>query len=75
MIWKDRIAIDTKILAGKPVINGTRMAVEFVVGLLADGWTFETILDNYPQLKREDILAALAYANEVLKEERVFPIT
>lgn len=75
MTWKDRIAIDTKILAGKPVIKGTRMAVEFVVGLLADGWTFETILDNYPQLKREDILAALAYANEVLKEERVFPIT
>jgi len=75
LTWKDRIAIDTKILAGKPVIKGTRMAVEFVVGLLADGWTFETILDNYPQLKREDILAALAYANEVLKEERVFPIT
>lgn len=74
MAWKDRITVDPDILAGKPVIKGTRIAVEFIVGLLADGWTYETILRNYPQLKKEDILAALNYASEILKEERVFPL-
>lgn len=74
MAWKDRIAVDPDVLAGKPVIKGTRIAVEFVVGLLADGWTYEMVLNNYPQLKKEDILAALSYASEVLKEERVFPL-
>ena len=74
MAWKDRITIDPDNLAGKPVIKGTRIAVEFIVGLLADGWAYETILRNYPQLKKEDILAALSYAGEVLKEERVFPL-
>lgn len=74
MAWKDRITVDSDILAGKPVIKGTRIAVEFIVGLLADGWTYETILRNYPQLKKEDIFAALNYASEILKEERVFPL-
>jgi len=74
LAWKDRITVDPDILAGKPVIKGTRIAVEFIVGLLADGWTYETILRNYPQLKKEDILAALNYASEILKEERVFPL-
>jgi len=74
LAWKDRIAVDPDVLAGKPVIKGTRIAVEFVVGLLADGWTYEMVLNNYPQLKKEDILAALSYASEVLKEERVFPL-
>ena len=73
MAWKDRITVDPDILAGKPVIKGTRIAVQFIVGLLADGWTHETILRNYPQLKKEDILAALNYASEILKEERGLP--
>ena len=51
MAWKDRIAVDPGILAGKPVIKGTRIAVEFIIVLLADGWTYEMILENYPQLK------------------------
>ena len=74
MAWKERITLDPDILAGKPVIKGTRIAVEFIVGLLADGWTYETILRNYRQLKKEDILAALNYASEILKEEKVFPL-
>jgi uncharacterized protein (DUF433 family) len=69
LAWKDRIIVDPDILAGKPVIKGTRIAVEFIVGLLADGWTYETILRNYPQLKKEDILAALNYASEILKKK------
>ena len=63
-----------KVLAEKPIIKGTRMAVEFILELLANGWTVEDILRNYPQLKREDVLAALKYATEVLKEERSYPL-
>lgn len=72
--WRDRIAVDPKVLVGKPVIKGTRLAVEFVVGLLANGWTHEQILKNYPGLTAEDIRACLAYATEVLQDERVFPL-
>ena len=72
--WRSRIAVDPKVLAGKPVIKGTRISVEVILELLANGWTVEDILKNYPQLKREDVLAALKYATEVLKEERVYPL-
>jgi len=72
--WRSRIIVDPKVLVGKPIIKGTRIAVEFILELLANGWTVEDILRNYPQLKREDVLAALKYATEVLKEERVYPL-
>jgi uncharacterized protein (DUF433 family) len=74
MDWQDRIAVDPKVLVGKPVIKGTRIAVEFVVELLAEGWTHEQIVRNYPHLTSEDIQAALHYATEVLKLERVYPL-
>jgi uncharacterized protein (DUF433 family) len=67
------IVLDPNVLAGKPVIRGTRLSVEFVIGLLADGWSEADILANYPGIKREDILACLAYARETLRSERVFP--
>ncbi|MHA1710869.1 MAG: DUF433 domain-containing protein, partial [Candidatus Freyarchaeota archaeon] len=67
MGWRDRITIDPKIVAGKPVIKGTRLTVDFIIDLLAAGWTYEEILENYPQLEREDITAALKYAAETLK--------
>ena len=63
-----------KVLAEKPIIKGTRIAVEFILELLASGWTVEDILRNYPQLKREDVLAVIKYATEVLKEEKVYPL-
>ncbi len=72
MTWQERIVIDQKILVGKPVVKGTRLSVEFVLELLANGWSYEEILKNYPQLKREDIQACLQYATEVLKEEKVY---
>lgn len=75
MDWKDRIVLDPKVLAGKPVIKGTRLAAEFIVGLLADGWTEAQILENYPGLAREDILACLAYAQERLKSEKIYPLS
>jgi len=73
MRWQDRIVIDPKILTGKPTIKGTRLAVEFIVDLLAQGWTESAIVKNYPGLTHQDILACLSYASELLKSERVFP--
>jgi uncharacterized protein (DUF433 family) len=66
--------IDPEVLVGKPVINGTRLAVEFIVGLLAQGWSEADILQNYPGLTREDILACLSYASDALHAERVYPV-
>ena len=61
-------------MAGKPVIKGTRIAVEFILDLMASGWNDEKILENYPQLKKEDVIAALRYAAETLKAEKVYPL-
>jgi uncharacterized protein (DUF433 family) len=74
MTWENRIIVDPAVLVGKPVIKGTRLAVEFIVGLLAQGWSEEEVLRNYPGIEREDILACLAYAQERLQEERVYPL-
>ena len=75
MEWRERIAVDPKVLVGKPVVRGTRLAVEFIVGLLAEGWSEADVLQNYPGLTREDILACLAYARERLSGERVYPMS
>jgi len=72
MDWRERIAIDSKVLVGKPVVKGTRIAVEFVVDLLARGWTTEQVLTEYDHLTRQDVQACLAYASEMLKTERVY---
>ena len=72
--WKDRITVDSDILAGKPIVKGTRIAVEFIMDLLANGWTTEKILKNYPQLEKADITAVLKYATELLKEEKVYSL-
>jgi len=74
MKWQDRIAVDPRILAGKPLVKGTRISVELVIDLLAAGWTTEQILDNYPTLIAEDIQACLGYASEILHAEKVFPL-
>ena len=68
-----RITLDPEVLAGKPVIRGTRLSVEFVIGLMADGWDEVAILENYPGLKHDDIIACLAYARDSLSSEKVFP--
>ena len=74
MEWHDRIIVNPKVLVGKPVIKGTRLAVEFILELLAERWTHEQILKSYPQLIEEDIWAVLAYAAETIKQERVYPL-
>ncbi|HZU89061.1 MAG TPA: DUF433 domain-containing protein [Stellaceae bacterium] len=68
-----RITLDPNVLTGKPVVRGTRLSVEFVIGLLAAGWSESEILANYPGLTRDDILACLAYARDALGSEKVFP--
>jgi len=68
-----RIVLDSAVLAGKPVIRGTRLSVDFVIGLMADGWSEADILRNYPGLCNDDIAACLAYARDVLRSEKVYP--
>jgi uncharacterized protein (DUF433 family) len=68
-----RIVADAAMLAGKPVARGTRISVEFVIGLLAEGWTAARILENSLQLSSEDIKACLGYAHDLLAGEKVFP--
>ena len=57
--WKDRIVINEAVLTGKPVIKGTRLAIEFIIDLLAHGWNEAEILENYPGIVVEDIAACL----------------
>jgi uncharacterized protein (DUF433 family) len=73
MDWQERIVIDPDILVGKPVIKGTRLAVEFIIDLLAQGWNETELLSNYPGLIHEDIQACLSYASALLHSERVYP--
>lgn len=70
MDWRDRIISDPDVLLGKPVIKGTRISVELILGWLANGWTFDMIIEAYPHITRDDILAALAFAAEMLHDEQ-----
>lgn len=74
MLVSERIVIDPEILAGKPVIRGTRIAAELILELLAAGQSQDEILDEYPGLTREDILGCLSYASYLAHEFRAFPI-
>jgi uncharacterized protein (DUF433 family) len=67
----DFITVDPAVLVGKPVVRGTRLAVEFVLGLIAQGWPEEEIMRNY-RLTRDQVRACAAYAQERLSEEKVF---
>lgn len=71
--WRERIIIDPSILVGKPIVRGTRISVEFVIDLLARGWSDDDILLEYDQLRPEDIRACLLYVRDVLAQERVYP--
>jgi uncharacterized protein (DUF433 family) len=74
MDWQEHIALDPEILVGKPVIKGTRLAVEFIIDLLAQGWSEAEILRNYPGITPEQIQACLGYASAMLQSERVYPM-
>jgi uncharacterized protein (DUF433 family) len=72
--WQERIVIDPDVLVGKPILRGTRLAVEFIIDLLAQGWTEAEILRNYPGLTHEDVQACLDYASATLQAEKVYPL-
>lgn len=74
MDWRDRIRADSNVLVGKPVVEGTRIAVELVLDLLAAGYTPEQIRQQYDHLAPEDNQACLAYPGEIIRSERTFPV-
>jgi uncharacterized protein (DUF433 family) len=75
MNWRERIEINPDVLIGKPVIRGTRLAVEFILELLAAGETESDLLSNYPRLTHEDVLACLSYASHLAHEFRAYPLS
>jgi uncharacterized protein (DUF433 family) len=72
--WRDRIEVDPEVLAGKPIVRGTRLAVEFILDLLAAGQSEADIVANYPGLAHEDVLACLAYASHLAHEYKAYPL-
>lgn len=71
---KHRIVFDPAVLAGKPIVKGTRLSVEFLLGLMADGWSNEQIVQNYPGLTSEDLIACLEYARDSVAGARPTPM-
>ena len=74
MDWASRIEIDAGRLGGKPVVRGTRIAVQLVVSMIAEGWDEQRLVAEYPQLSVEDVRACLHYAAAMLREEKRFPL-
>jgi len=73
MSWQKRIAIDPKIMGGKPVIAGTRVPVQTIIAFLAGGDDVAVVCEEF-DITEEDVRAALAYAADVLKDERVYAL-
>jgi uncharacterized protein (DUF433 family) len=69
MDWKTYIHSDAKILLGKPVVKGTRLSVEFILGLFSEGWTEQQVLESYPTLSAIAIQAVFAFAADCLKDD------
>ncbi|WP_089726359.1 DUF433 domain-containing protein [Candidatus Thiosymbion oneisti] len=74
MSWHDHIHTDPAVLAGKPIVKGTRLSVDFLLSLLAEGWSEAQILENYPQLSHEALQAVFAFTAEVMREETICPL-
>lgn len=73
MNWQLHITADPAILVGKPIIRGTRLAVEFILGLIAQGWSEAEIMRNY-RLTSEQVRACVAYAQDRLNDEKVYAV-
>lgn len=74
MEWQNHITADPAVLVGKPVVKGSRLAVEFVLELISEGWSEAEMLRNYPGLTRDQIPACVAYANDRLSEEKLLAL-
>jgi len=70
----DRIVVDPRVMVGKPVIKGTRVTVDAILRRLAEGMSIDDILEEYPNLTRKDISAALEYAEEIIRGEEIIPL-
>jgi uncharacterized protein (DUF433 family) len=68
MKWQDYISSDKEVLMGKPVITGTRISVDHIIGLFAQGWSEQQVLENYPRLKKEHLTATFAYLHDCLQD-------
>ena len=75
MDWTKHITSDQNILSGKPIIKGTRLSVEFLLGLLSEGWTQQRVPKNYPALTKEDLQALFAYAQKNIEEVTVLDLS
>lgn len=68
MEWREYVTSDNKVLLGKPTVKGTRISVEHILGLLAQGWTEQQILENYPRLTNESLRAVFSYIQDCMKD-------
>ncbi len=75
MDWQNYIVSDKDVLLGKPTIKGTRTSVEHIVGLLAQGWTENDILENYPRLTKQSLQAVFAYIQDCIHDGLLFTPT
>ena len=75
MDWNERIVTDENTCGGRPRIKGTRISVEFLLGLKAAGWSEGHILENYPHLTHDDLQAVFAYAHSIFEDESFLPLT
>jgi len=75
MDWQQHIVCDLNILAGKPTVRGTRISVELILGWFSSGWSTEQLLESYPNVTRDDVLATLAYARDLVRDDGILPLT
>ena len=74
MNWQEYIHTDPHVLRGKPVVKGTRLSVEFILGLFGVGWSIEQVLENYPTLTTTSLQAVFAYAAECMRDEALYTL-
>lgn len=74
MNWREHIVSDKDILLGKPTIKGTRISVELILELLANGWTERQILESYPSITDQSLKAVFAYLKDCIQQELIFPL-
>ena len=72
MDWTEYLESDRSRLGGKPVVKGTRLGVDFILGLFASGWTEQQVLENYPRLDKDALRAVFAFAAETMREEAFY---
>lgn len=68
MNWQEYIVSDKEVLLGKPTIKGTRLSVDHLIGLLAQGWSEQQIIDNYPRITQEHLKAIFSYLHECMQD-------